>query len=242
MNMNTSWYDAISELCSGLATPAETARAVWGLDEHDSDSEVLVTRLTSYRNSLVGGEASGLAHQHPETHRLVCELLGPEHWVELSVAFLRAHPRTHTHRLVSLAPFCDWLRTREELPPWLADLAKLERVVLEADVAPDDPPGLLAPGCSVTTVAHDVLAWNEDGASIHTPPAAIETLVLTWRDAELVTRQAELGPFEQFVIAQLEQGERGATPAQLAEFGLDEHDFDEVVEQLVELGVVERVA
>jgi hypothetical protein len=226
-----AWHDTLHDLHLGTCSASEAALRLYGHAD-----EQLVARLDTYRRGFVSGEANGLATQHPQCHGVVCELSGAERWSELAVAFLADHPRMHARRTVSLAPFADWLRGRDDVPAWLADLALLERASVEAEIAADEREGLLGAGTSITAVEHDVLVWHEAGDDVRYPPAPGTLLVLTWRDAHLEVRQAEIGELEQFVVEALRRGGQ-PSDAELAAVELSREEFAEIVEQLADLGV-----
>jgi hypothetical protein len=226
-----AWHDTLHDLHLGSCSASEAAQRLYG----HADAQ-LVARLDTYRRGFIASEARGLATQHPQCHAVVCELSGIEHWRALTAAFLADHPRMHTRHSESLAPFADWLRGRDDVPAWLADLARLERASVQAEIASDEREGLLGAGTSITAVEHDVLVWHEAGGDARQPPTPCAQLVLTWRDADLEVRQAEIGELEQFVI---EARRRGGRPsdAELAAVELSCEEFSEIVEQLVALGV-----
>lgn len=235
-----AWHDTFHDLHLGTCSASAAALRLYGHAD-----EQLIARLDTYRRGFVRGEAHGLATQHPQCHAVVCELSGAERWHELAAAFLADHPRMHTRHTVSLAPFADWLHGRDDVPAWLADLALLERASMAAEIAPDEREGLLGADASITAIEHDVLVWHEAGDDVRQPPAPGALLVLTWRDADLEVRQAEIGELEQLVIEALRRGDR-PSDAELAAVELSTEEYAEIgaeiVEQLVALGVARRSA
>lgn len=227
------YQDTVLALVQGRVSAEQSAIALFGAAD-----ERTVARLRGYRDSHLLGQVEGLQIQHPEVWRVIEARLGRDAWIAVVEGFLAAHPVSHPHRLVAFAPFAAYLATRQELPPWLPDLARLQRAALLADLAPDTCSVRIEPVTSVTAVTHDILGWNADGSpDLLADPEPRECLVLTWRGPDGEPLQAEIGQLERLVVERLLEG-RLPTEAELAALGLGAAELAEALEELARIGVI----
>lgn len=154
-------------------------------------------RFRVYRNNVHHGLAAALAHAYPVVERLV----GAAFFTAMARAFLVAHPpRTRSLALFGdgFADFVEGFAPASSLP-YLADVARLERAVLEAQHATDAAPlsytAVLAiearaqhipvtphPATRLVASPHPIVAlWRADGP----------TTILARPEPALVTRPAE---------------------------------------------------
>lgn len=232
--MNLQEYqDVLHALILGTTSAEDTARALFG-----SDDETTVIRLSGYRDGYLGAQREGLEIQHPQTHAVVVARYGEQAWRDLVAAFLDAFPEQHPQRVIALEPFAAFVASRADLPPWLGDLALLERKALVASVGPDQEAAPIEAQTSVEALRWDVLAWNRDGdPDLFAEPEARETLVLTWRAPGGETLQAEVGELDALLVRCLLQG-RMPGEDELSALGCTVEDGLGSLEALREIGAV----
>ncbi len=168
-------------------------RAVMTAADPGSPDRLVAGRLEVYAEAFFWRLHDVLAEQHEALRHIV----GAAAFEALVRAYVQAHPpRGH-----------DIGRAGDRLPgflladdrPWLAELARLERLHLELFVAadarplrmddlralaPEQLPGMelrAVPALALLECAHDVATlWREPGAAV-APPARATTRLLVWR-------------------------------------------------------------
>jgi hypothetical protein len=232
--MNLQEYqDVLHALILGTASAEDTARVLFG--EQD---ETTVIRLSGYREGYLGAQREGLEIQHPQTHAVVTARYGEQAWRDLVASFLDACPEQHPHRVVALEPFAGFVASRADLPPWLGELARLERDALLASVAPDEDTARIEPRTTVAALRWDVLGWNRDGApDLFAEPELRETLVLTWRAPGGETLQAEVAELDALLVRCLLEG-RMPGDRELSALGCGVEELLGSLEALREIGAV----
>lgn len=226
MNLAT-WQDMLSQaLIDGDSSPFAA------LDED------LPWRVEVYLQGFVGNNAEGLTDQFPHVSAWILHHRGPAGWGQLIRAFQREHPPQHESRVVAFAPFPDFLASRTELPPWLADLARLHAAARTAMLAPDQVAERVEPTAQIDSFQWDVLAWCGDGEpDLDAEPEARLNMVLTWRAEDLSPRHAEVGLLEAQLIECL-RGGGSPEPALFAELEVDGDDIGAALEALTEAGLL----
>jgi hypothetical protein len=153
----------------------------------------------------------------------VAARLGAEAFEGLVRDYLRAHPSEHPSVRHVGRHFVGFVEGRADVPPWLADLARLEWARVEAFDAPDATPiGVedlrrvapeAFPGLRFVPVPSlDVVAcawpahepWREDAA---VPAAPAATVLRVWRGAEWRVFHAPMETREASALARLRRGE-----------------------------------
>lgn len=185
-------------------------------------------RLEVYAGSYVARLADILAADHPKLRAA----LGGEAFHDLAADYVRAcPPLSFTVRDAGIR-LADYLATRDDLPPWAADLARIERARVEVFDGPDAAtltrdalsqvpieafPGVelaLVPSSLVVRIAWTVdELWStiEDEAQ-NAAPRPCERAVLVWRrELRVVHRTLDDDEAE---LAQLLA--RGASAAELS--------------------------
>lgn len=196
------YQDAIHAMILGSVSAEDTARALFG-----SDDETTVVRLSGYRDGYLGAQREGLEIQHPQTVAVVTARYGRQAWRDLVESFMAAFPDQHPHRVIGFEPFAAFVASRADLPPWLGELALLERRALMATLAPDDDTARVDPQTSVARLRWDILAWNQDGQpDLYAEPEVRDNLVLSWRAPGGETLQAEVGELDALLVGCLLEG------------------------------------
>lgn len=152
--------------------------------------------------------------------------LGPDGFDELVRDYLAAFPSTHPSLRHLGDRFPGFVAGRDDVAPWLADLARLERTRTDAFDAPDDRvltmEDLRAVGPArwpqlrlrtiralrllpVQWAVHEL--WGEDAG----PPLPGRLVLRVWRDEELRVLHAPLAPRAAAALALLEGGATFAT-------------------------------
>lgn len=119
----------------GVLDPSLTVRVARGIL---GDGMAPERRLAIYRNNVLSSLRRVLEGTFPAARRL----LGPEHFAEVALAFIRSAPPDRPHLLAYGARFPAFLERRAEAAAVIhvADVAKLEWAREEAYYAPDAPP------------------------------------------------------------------------------------------------------
>src|SRR5688572_6815222 len=187
-DLQQAFWRAVAGAPGTLVAPDELVAAAV------SSGATAMDRLRVYANAYFWRLRDVLA----EDFSRLAALLGADRFDDLARDYLRAHPSEHPsvrHVGDRLPPF---LAARDDLPPWLADLARLERARVDAFAAPDCQP--LAPA-EMAAIPPDAwprlrfvpnpslailrLSWPvhelwRDGD--FTPPGPASTVLRVWRD------------------------------------------------------------
>ncbi len=103
----------------------------------------------------------------------VARLLGGEGFADLVRGYLKAHPSTEPSVRHLGRAFSAFIRSQNDLPPWLADLAALEWARVNAFDAPDDARLLT----TATLAELDPAVWPQQKLI---PVRSLETLETSW--------------------------------------------------------------
>jgi hypothetical protein len=150
--------------------------------------------------------------------------LGAERFAEVACDYLRAHPSVHPSVRHLGDGFPTFVTRRPELPPYLGDLARLERARTDVFDAPDDPPplavadlGALAPDAwpelrfapirALTLLRLDWPVHELWGSAEALPAAPAPTAVRVWRGAGYRVFHAVLEPRAACALERLVAGE-----------------------------------
>ncbi|MBA2542820.1 MAG: putative DNA-binding domain-containing protein [Deltaproteobacteria bacterium] len=174
-------------------------------------------RLDVYAEMYVARLVDVLADDYPKLR----SVLGAEPFQTLVAAYLRARPpRSFTIRDAGEA-LAAYLETRDDLPPWAADLARLERARVEVFDGPDREPSTredlaripieefpdlaieLVPSSELVPIGwtvDDLWSAIEDDTTIEAPTECNRTVLVWRRDLGVLHRtldgdEAELVPF-----------------------------------------------
>ena len=215
-------------------------------------------RYGVYRNNVTVGLVRALEANFPALRRL----LGEAYFSGLARAFTRAHPPRSPLLFQYGDDFADFLATAEDLAsyPYLADVARLERLWLHAWHAADQPvltaadlahldaddlPGFrLSPHPAMGLLAsphavHAIFIANRDsGSGITDAPFHAECVLVTRPGLTVETRT--ITPAQYRFLSALAGG---ATLAESAAAGLAaDHDFDvaTAIALLLEAGTFQR--
>jgi len=123
------FFDAFSEALAGN----DHALEPWWVDGSQG-----LAGLTIYRNTVYKGLADAIAASFPS----VLKVVGPDWMREAAVIFARSHLPENPILINYGASFPDWLRLFEPAHdmPYLADLARLDRLWTESHLAEDSAP------------------------------------------------------------------------------------------------------
>lgn len=151
----------------------------------------------------------------------------PDRFHELAAEYLRRHPSQHPSISYVGKLFPEFLRQRDDVPPYLSDLAHLEwtqAMVFEADdaipmataalhaIAPHDWPGVRfrpIPGLRIVSFQYPVhRLWRDETAAIDAPQP---TRLRVWRTAELTVRHAVIEEREALALRSMTSGADFAT-------------------------------
>lgn len=177
-----------------------------------------------------------------EDYPRLASLLGCDAFAALAARYLAAHPSRHPSVRYVGDRFAAWLGTRDDVPPYAADLARLEWARVDAFDAADAAPARLVdlqpipqdewpalrfcpiPACRVVESAwpiHEIWAAGDpDAETSHAEWVPSPTVVRVWREEFAVTHAA-MGEDEQRAFAALARGESFAEICAAIERGLD---------------------
>lgn len=177
-----------------------------------------------------------------EDYPRLAALLGCDAFTGLAASYLAAHPSRHPSVRYVGDRLAGWLASRGDVPPFAADLARLEWARVDAFDAADAEPTRLSdlqaipqdawpalrftpiPACRVVESAwpiHEI--WTASDPDAESPVAEWEpapTVVRVWREEFAVTHAA-MGEDEQRAFAALARGESFAEICAAIERGLD---------------------
>ncbi|MGO9060873.1 MAG: DUF2063 domain-containing protein [Candidatus Binataceae bacterium] len=164
--------------------------------EYDFESELVeaiepsrtqepAQRLEVYADAYYLRLRDVLAEDFPR----VAQLLGDEDFARLARGYLKAHPSTEPSVRHLGRALAEFIRTQENLPPWLADLAALEWARVNAFDAPDDS----APLTTAKLAELDPAIWPQQQL---VPVRSLETLTASWPVHRLWAAEGSPGPVE----------------------------------------------
>ena len=213
-DLQGDFWRAIASDPGTLAAPAE----LLALTEPSVTLDA-AARLQVYVDAYLWRLRDVLAEDFP---RLAASL-GTEGFEELARAYLRDWPSVQpsVRHLGDMLPA--FVASSPELPPYLGDLARLERARLDVFDAPDDVPltvadlGAIAPPAWPELRFRPIRAlavlrlewpihglWGNDGAA---PPAPAPTTLRVWRGAEYRVFHAPVDPRAAVALERLVAGE-----------------------------------
>jgi hypothetical protein len=158
----------------------------------------------------------------------VLAVVGDDTFTALATRYVACHPSTHPSVRWLGARFADFLADQADVPPFLADLARLEWArgeVFDApdaeplrmddlrSIAPEDWPGLRfqpIPACRVVAcgwAAHELWAAAGSDAPAARSAVPVATVIRVWREGWSVSHAA-MPEREQTAFRLLQRGER----------------------------------
>lgn len=208
------YFRIVGDLATGRASAEATAHALY----QDASAED-VRRLGIHVRYLRWYRASVLETHFPECRRAVISLVGDEAWKALAEDFFQAHPPSRVPMHRNAGPFVAFLQSRSassDLPLWLVEIADLEwmewlvtSAVDDPEDAHDDGPLRVTPTLQKQVYRHDLLQWLDEepeGAVKRQAPRALSSLIVVWRDRNLIAQRAGLGALELAVLDDVRAG------------------------------------
>jgi hypothetical protein len=242
-----SFYEALWE---GLEGDNAVLVPWWPDPDHG------LTGLSIYRNTVYKGLADALVASFPT----VLAIVGPDWMREASILFAREHPPERAILVEYGAAFPDWL---SKFPPardmpYLADLARLDRLWTEAHLAADDRSLAIDFGAhpliqsfeasGLSLIASARLAWFDHSIpdlwqALRSPATfaeleleAVWQAVLIWRPGQEV-QIMPLTPKAHAFLAACQAGKSFADAANETSYADDPIDLSLVFADLISSGV-----
>lgn len=191
--------------------------------------------LDVYAGMYVARLSDILADDHPKLRAA----FGEDAFRDLAADYIRARPPTSFTVRDAGVQLADYLATRADLPPWAADLARLERARVEVFDGPDSavltrddlaqvpieafpdvalrlvPAGMVVP---IAWTVDDVWSAIEDGAPIEAAVPSARRLLVWRRDLRVVHRTLDVDEGE--LVTCMSRGATiGEVSQRLAELG-----------------------